>query len=128
MDKDYLTIQEVATRANKSPQAIYQRLNSSLKPYLKVINGKKMLHPDALEVLEPKEDLSKSDEALNKVIEILQDQLRVKDDQIKALNESLQKALQATSESHFIQAQEQQKALIEPASEVKRPWYHFFKR
>lgn len=49
MNNDLLTIQEFAEAANVTPQAVYKRLNQEdLKPFLQVIDGKKYLSKDAL--------------------------------------------------------------------------------
>ena len=47
-DKDYLTIKEVSRAAGVSVQSIYQRLETTLKDYVKVIKGKKYLDKKVL--------------------------------------------------------------------------------
>lgn len=46
--KEYITITELAELLGVSRQSIYQRLNTSLKPYLKVINGIKCIEKSAI--------------------------------------------------------------------------------
>lgn len=48
MAEEYLTIKQFAAAAGVSEQAIYKRLNKSLKPYYRVIDGKKMIDKEAL--------------------------------------------------------------------------------
>ena len=50
MNGELLTIKDVAQRAGVSTQAIYQRLDKDLKPYLQVKEGKKYLKAEALEL------------------------------------------------------------------------------
>ena len=45
---DYLTVKEFASKANVSVQAIYQRLDRDLKPYLKMFKGKKYISSEGL--------------------------------------------------------------------------------
>lgn len=47
--EQYISIKEFSARANVSVQSIYQRLETSLKDYFKVIKGKKMLNIQALQ-------------------------------------------------------------------------------
>ena len=50
-DKEYISIAEFAEQAGVSKQAVYQRLNKSLKAYVKVVDGKKSIDIRALEDL-----------------------------------------------------------------------------
>lgn len=47
--KDYLTIKEYAELKGVSKTAVYKRLNTTLNPYLTVIDGKKHINRKALE-------------------------------------------------------------------------------
>ena len=47
-ERDYLTIKEAAKAAGVSVQSIYQRLETSLKDYVKVVKGKKYLDKKVL--------------------------------------------------------------------------------
>ena len=51
MEKEYLSIREVAELASVSYSAIYKRLNSTLKEYVEVVEGHKMLKIEVLERL-----------------------------------------------------------------------------
>lgn len=50
-DKEYISIAEFAEQAGVSKQAVYQRLNKSLKAYVKAVDGKKSIDIRALEDL-----------------------------------------------------------------------------
>ena len=49
MQENLISISEYAKRLNISVQAAYKQVNGKLKPYLIMVNGKKMLQPEALE-------------------------------------------------------------------------------
>ena len=48
MAEKYLSVQEFAAAAGVSQQAIYKRLDKSLKPFVKVVDGKKKVSEDGL--------------------------------------------------------------------------------
>ena len=48
-NRDYITVKELAEIQGVSVQSIYQRFNTTLKPYIKVIKGKKCLDIKVLE-------------------------------------------------------------------------------
>lgn len=102
-DQEYISIADFAERAGVSKQAVYQRLNKSLKAYVKVIDGKKSINIRALEDLYGKDDCSsveqdiqgefkgveqgieeeKEGQLINKLIDTLQEELKSKDEQIR---------------------------------------------
>ena len=47
---EYMAIKDFANRVGVTPSAVYQRLDRDLKPFLKVIEGKKMLESQALKL------------------------------------------------------------------------------
>ena len=122
---DFLTVKEFAVKAEVSVQAIYQRLERDLKPYLKTFKGKKYISSEGLQLFvkcdstNVKQELNKdtlipfNESANNSEIELLRetltafkDQLQVKDKQLAEKDnqiEQLTASLQA--------AQEQQTAL-----------------
>jgi HTH domain. len=55
--KEYITITELAELLGVSRQSIYQRSNTSLKPYLKVIKGIKCIEKSAINDVYGKEFL-----------------------------------------------------------------------
>ena len=101
-DQEYISIAEFAERAGVSKQAVYQRLNKSLKAYVKDVDGKKNINIRALEDLYGKEgcsrieqdiqgefkgveqgiDQAKEDQLINKLVETLQEELKNKEQQI----------------------------------------------
>lgn len=116
---EYLTVAEVAKLSGVSNQAVYQRLSTSLKDLYKEIDGRKMLHSSAVEVIKSggnqstfnqdstmnQSSLDSTIKLLEATIETLRDQLIVKDDQIKELNKRLEQAMTITQQNNFIAAQ-----------------------
>lgn len=102
-DQEYISIAEFAERAGVSKQAVYQRLNKSLKAYVKDVDGKKSINIRALEDLYGKDNCSrleqdiqgefkgveegidqeKEAQLINKLIDTLQEELKSKDEQIR---------------------------------------------
>ena len=48
MDQEYITVAEFAEKTNISKQRVYQLLKKKLKPYLNIIDNKKMINISAL--------------------------------------------------------------------------------
>lgn len=96
-NQEYITVKEFAKRAGISVQAVYQNIDKKLKPYLELIDGKKMLNIQALQdiygVPEIKDDEQEVD---NELISFLKDQLEVKDRQITELQKLLDQQQQLT--------------------------------
>ena len=149
MKNELLTVQEFADVAGISKQAVYKALNNKLKPFVQLVDGKKMLKNQALrevygvEVEQPDNPtLNNQSQPLETVIAMLQRELEVKNGQIEALqrqNELLTSALENTTSSlqaaqalHAGTMQQQLAAPEESAAEVvtetKKPWYHVFKK
>lgn len=102
-DQEYISIAEFAERAGVSKQAVYQRLNKSLKAYVKAVDGKKSINIRALEDLYGKDscsrleqdiqgefkgveqgiDQEKEAQLINTLIYTLQDELKSKDEQLR---------------------------------------------
>lgn len=131
MQKEWLTIAEAAEEAGCSKQAIYKRLNSTLKPFVKRVERRIYLNAKALDEIniidfnqpstkfQPIDSTVETLKTLNKTIELLEKQLEKKDKQIQDLNDRLDQALKNASQSNFIAAQEKQKALEDPE---KKSW------
>ena len=107
MSKEYLTVKEVAEKVGVSYQAIYKRLNSTLKEYVEEVEGRKVLRSEVLREFDNKkkstvkddvqptfnpsstssssleEEYKRINERNEKMIDDLRAQLREKDDQIK---------------------------------------------
>lgn len=98
METEYLTVKEFAEKAGISRQAVYKKLNKSLQPFQRVLNGKIVLHINALSLFGCKPELSRVEQpidnhstevvnALQAQIESLKEQIKVKDGQISDLSE-----------------------------------------
>ena len=96
-DQQYISIKDFATAAGISQQSVYQSLNKRLKPYFKVINGRKMLDIKALgdiygiPYIEKDEQGIKQDYKGNdkEFINLLMEQIKVKDKHIADLHDLL---------------------------------------
>lgn len=124
LDKQYLTVAQVAEKAGVTKQAVYQRLNKDLNKYVKVIDNKKMLNISVLNEFEVKpveqansqelnNDLTSTLNTLNNVVDTLKQQLKVKDDQIKDLNNRLKQALNNQSQDNYIMMAQQQNKMLD---------------
>lgn len=143
MEKEYITIKKFSKMAGVTYQAIYKRLDTNLKPYVKKVEGKVLLDTQALEEFystevkkekstvqsevekneNPKiiiellktqmEITNKQIGTMNEQITVLKDQLSQKDKQIDNLHKHLEQSLKNTSEGHFVLAQHQQKSIEE---------------
>lgn len=127
MDQQYITIKEFARRANKSPQAIYKRLNNQLSTYVKLVDNQKMLNIQALQdiygikvdnQIQPKVERVDNQiqldsqpiiEILKSELQTLREQLAIKDQQIADLNERLAEAHKALDQAQHLQAMAEQK-------------------
>ena len=117
-NSEYLSVKEIAEIVECSPQSIYQRLNTTLKDYVKVVKGKKCLKISVLrdiynidyqeskqgskqDIKEFKQDIKDNNELLQSVIETLQEELKEKNKQI----ETLQKLLDQEQQLHLVEKQ-----------------------
>lgn len=143
---DFLSISEYARLKNVSVAAVYKRLDGTLKPYLKIIDGKKYLSSEALEAdkgikqvfngiqqpfntpVESRQEEAATrekpgeNEAIIKALEALEKQLSEKDNQIARLQEEAKELRQAAAEKDkFIQEQSKQLSLLlEQSQELQR--------
>ena len=129
---EQISIKEFAERAGVSTQAIYQRINKDLSPFLQVANGKKTLDSAALRLFSDKPlkqvDCTSASKALQdeitlELIKTLQAQLAEKDKQLEAaaaekaaLLERLRDAQQSEQQAHALHAGTMQTTLIETRS------------
>ncbi len=130
MNKDYLTVKEVAEMLGVSVQAVYNRLEKDFKPYLKEFKGRKCLDIKVLEVIEkpnhsseiennfkPILNLLESQNEQNKQqIAILQNELAIKNKQIEDLNLRLAEAHRMTEQAHYLQGAEKIEKLADSSS------------
>lgn len=106
---ELLTVQQFADAAGITKQAVYKALNNKLKPYIQLVDGKKMLQNRALREVygvevdqRESQPLNNQSQPLEAVIAMLQRELEIKNGQIEALqrqNEQLTSALENTTSS-----------------------------
>ena len=124
--KEYISIKEFAELAGVSQQAIYKQLNNKLKPYLKVVEGKKTLEKSALELFKKQENSSTVEQQL---INMLQTELNQKNEQIATLQKLLDQEQQlhamARQELLLLQEKNQEPEVIEPepTEPEKKSWW-----
>ena len=88
---EYISISDFAEQAGVSRQAVYNSLDKRLADYVMVIDNKKMLKKEALEIYADKKKSTFTDNLIdnsvkadNDLTEVLKNQLEVKDRQIEA--------------------------------------------
>ena len=111
---EYISVSDFADRAGCSKQAVYQQLNKRLKPYVKVIDGKKAINSKALREVYGKEIqpenqsvVKEVDQELNKeLIYFLKSQIEKKDQQIAEQNQQIKELhrLLATSQMQLTES------------------------
>lgn len=135
--KEFLTIKEFAEVAGVSSQSVYKRLNSTLKPYLSIKNGKKYLNIKALELYSDTDDkdnfLNENDQLAtnnNQLIQLLKDELEAKNKQIEKLQSLLEQSQVNLSQAQYRlqmieekQMQEQSEADQTEQEPVKKTWW-----
>ena len=135
--KEFLTIKEFAEVAGVSSQSVYKRLNSTLKPYLGIKNGKKYLNIKALELYSDTYDkdsfLNENNQLAtnnNQLIQLLKDELEAKNKQIEKLQNLLEQSQVNLSQAQYRlqmieekQMQEQSEADQTEQEPVKKTWW-----
>lgn len=142
----FISISEYAKLRGVSVAAVYKRLDGTLKPYTKTINGKKCISKRAFELdgiqqviegfqpglntVETRQAQDKAEEeatapadaALLKALEALQNQLSEKDKQIERLQEETADLRRSAAEKDkFIQEQSNRLSLLlEQSQELQR--------
>lgn len=123
MEKEYLSIKDFAAAVGVSQQAVYKQLNNKLKPYLKVVENKKMLDIAALELFKKQE---KTNQVEQQLINMLQTELNKKNEQIAELQKLLSQEQQLNAmNQQKIQALEDKAAAV--PEEPKKKWWKFGK-
>lgn len=145
MNKDYLTVKEVAEMVGVSVQAIYNRLEKDFKPYLKEFKGRKCLDIKVLEIIEKPNHssefesnykdfklilnlLESQNEQNKQQIAILQNELVIKNKQIEELNLRLSEAHRMTEQAHYLQGAEKIEKLADSSSSESKEEKNFFFR
>lgn len=147
MDKDLISIKELAQEVGVSVQSIYKRINrknDKIQPYLNQVNGKIFISKKAIDELYKTSELNRDlnqvekdykipaivndQESLSKVIDILNEQilayrkeLEVKDKQIENLTELMKSNAQMLNQQQQLSLMDKQKILqLESAEDKKK--------
>lgn len=152
-DKSYISIAEFAERAGVSKQAVYQRLNKSLKKYVKIEKGKKSIDIKALEDLYGKGGCSsleqvfqgksqgveqgneeeKEVQLINKLIDTLQEELKQKDEQLSEKDRQIKELHNLLDQQQQLAAMDRKKILeledklAQEAEAPQKKWWQFWK-
>ena len=131
---NYITVKEFAENVGVSPQAIYKRLATDLKKYVKVVDSKKLINIKAYEHFSLKaidNEFNKVDNELinqlKEVIDVLKGQLLIKDKQIEELNKRLQECNELNKNNQVLISKTQDTLLIE-SKPIKKGIFSIFKR
>ena len=147
-EREYLTIKEVSRAAGVSVQSIYQRLETSLKDYVKIVKGKKYLDISVLKDIygievekalkdikqDFKQDIkdnSKGDTSddtvklLQDTLDTLRQQLEQKDKQIKELHNLLdqEQQLNAINSKKILELEQKQAEPEQTEPPKKESWF-----
>ncbi len=114
VEKELYTIAEYAEARRISKQAVYQQLNKKLKPFVKVIDGKKYLTRDAFQVVDSTEvekgfsSFQPDSSAVEKAVEPYKKQVEEKEKIIADLLERLAKEQEQTQRITALLEREQE--------------------
>ena len=116
MNEDqYLSVKEFAQAAGVSVQAVYKRLSRDLKPFVKEVEGRKVIDKRAL-----KEVYGKDQEALEEKVD--NDLINVLMNQINLLTNELNQKNSEINELHRLLENEQKLRLVDKSvSEPEEP-------
>ena len=129
MQENLVSVSEYAKRLNISVQAAYKQVNGKLKPYLIVVNGKKMLQPQVFEAFQENSIKPAAAESEFKSLEI---QIQILNGQIEDLKQQREYKDQLIEKlSNIISMYSSQATLPESYQAVhdarKRHWWQFGK-
>jgi len=124
MIDEYISIQEFANLAGITRQTVYNKLDTDLTEFVKVVNNRKRISRAALKHFgidevdnNVKDDFTDFTDVVKGVIKTLQqelsdktEQLKVKDQQISELNDRLKEAHHLAAQSNLITANTQEPA------------------
>ena len=113
MENELLKISEYAEMRGISKQAVYQQLNKRLKPFVKVVDGKKYLLKEALTLDEVKRVEQPFNQPFNQVEQPLDtaffvSQIEEKDKQIDSLLKQIDNLQELLNQSQRLQAADKQ--------------------
>ncbi len=133
MEKQYFTISEFAKIVGISKQAIYQRLNTSLKDFVKVEQGKKYIDRKGFAVFgiteleqEVEQDIKGDSSKVEQGIEtaFLLKQIEEKDKQIEFLQCEVERLTNLLEREQVLLLNEQQTRILLPEeTETKRGFF-----
>ena len=129
MKKEYISIKEFAEVVGISQQAVYKQLNNKLKPYLKVVENKKMLDKSAVELFKNDRKSQQNEQQLNnKLIEMLQTELDRKNEQIAELQKLLDQSqkLHAMDKQRLLELECKAEEPMEQEEPQKKKWWNIF--
>lgn len=143
MKKEYISIKEFAVAVGMTQQGVYKQLNKKLKPYLKVVDNKKMLDKSAIELFkndrssqQVEQPLNRGEQQLNnKLIEMLQKELEEKGEQLKEKDRQIERLQQSIDQAQKLHAMDKQRILeleckaeepTEPTEPQKKKWWNIF--
>lgn len=134
---NYFSISEFANSAGVSTQSVYKRLQTDLKEFTTVKNGKKVISDEALKLYykhnNKQQKHQQNDNELQQVVKLLQEQLKAKDEQIARLQNALElqqqlnaatlQTFKALPEQEIQQPSSNETAEIEKQKSKKRHWW-----
>ena len=134
---NYLSISEFANSAGVSTQSVYKRLQTDLKEFTTVKNGKKVISDEALKLYykhnNKQQKHQQNDNELQQVVKLLQEQLKAKDEQIARLQNALElqqqlnaatlQTFKALPEQEIQQPSSNEAAEIEKQKSKKKHWW-----
>lgn len=127
MEKEYISIKEFAAAVGISQQAIYKQLNNKLKPYLKVVDSKKMLEKSAISLFNKEQ---KTNGVEQQLINMLQTELNEKNKQIAELQKLLDQAqrLHAAEKQRVLELEDKMatEQTQEQEQQTKKKWFKLF--
>lgn len=98
MKDEYISISEFARRAGVSRQAIQQRLDTSLREFVKDTQGKKLLNSKGLELFKGASLAQGDDNLAQGVLELLRAELEAKNQQLRDKDQQLREKDQRIAE------------------------------
>lgn len=122
---DYITIKEFAAAAGISQQAVYKQLKNKLKPYLKTVEGKKMLEKSALSLFEKKSD---STDVQQQLLNLLQTELHEKNKQLEEKDRQIAELQRLLDQQQKLNLMEKQRVLEIEDKKQPRKWWQFKKQ
>lgn len=117
--KEYISITELAEFVGVSKQSIYQRLNTSLKPYLKVIKGIKYIEKSAINDVYGKEFLQDVEQDIKQEYSTTSD----RDTLIEELQKQILFLQNQNNELIRLLDQQQQLVLSEHVTQIEQTRY-----